>query len=423
MLLTPELIASLIDEIIQSASSPLAWRRFLTHLGDCCGSNQIFLLQEDTAVRKSALPSVPLTQMLQPPTPHNDAQPDRVQTLFWDSPAHALHCQPASAATGPHGSGGLILQRSCERGPFDPAVPRLLNMLQPHLQRASAQAPLSESDASIGCFPDLLDAAVIRLDITGAVLTASASALSLLEHGGLQLDGSRLRTTLPAEMPKLQAMLESALRLVRDIPPPPFPRPTAAAPTPRFSSAALFTRESGTPLIASIIATPAGTLAPGAGAGALVFLADHTRRASSRAAQLRALYRLSPTEIRLVDELICGKKLKLAARDLRITENTARFHVKEVFRKMGVNSQTALLRSVLTMPSVADPFEDTIQPRVAREHERTPAPVPSPQCTHHTQPTAAPLQARTPAAMRHAMLRARTKSPGELRLMAVLAAL
>lgn len=82
----------------------------------------------------------------------------------------------------------------------------------------------------------------------------------------------------------------------------------------------------------------------------LVFLCDPEAAPSSRASILRKLYGLSPTESRLVDELTAGVELQLAAKRLRLTVHTARFHLKSIFRKTAVNRQSDLVRLVLGLP-------------------------------------------------------------------------
>jgi DNA-binding CsgD family transcriptional regulator len=85
----------------------------------------------------------------------------------------------------------------------------------------------------------------------------------------------------------------------------------------------------------------------------LIFLIDPDVAPARRGDLLRALYGLSPTEVRLADLLVAGLELKLAAERLRLTENTARYHLKEIFRKTGARSQSALIRLALSLPASA----------------------------------------------------------------------
>ena len=83
---------------------------------------------------------------------------------------------------------------------------------------------------------------------------------------------------------------------------------------------------------------------------ALVFLSDPDKTPASRSSILRTLYGLSPTECRIADLLVAGNELTVAAERLAMTTQTARFHLKAVFRKTRTNRQTDLVRLILGLP-------------------------------------------------------------------------
>jgi DNA-binding CsgD family transcriptional regulator len=83
---------------------------------------------------------------------------------------------------------------------------------------------------------------------------------------------------------------------------------------------------------------------------ALVFISDPDAKPTSRAVVLRALYGLTPTECRLIDYLVQGHEVASAADLMRITVETARFHLKAIFRKTGTARQSHLIRLVLELP-------------------------------------------------------------------------
>jgi len=82
----------------------------------------------------------------------------------------------------------------------------------------------------------------------------------------------------------------------------------------------------------------------------LVFLSDPSSKPASRAAVLRALYGLTPTESRLADLLLQGFEVREAAGHMRTTLETARFHLKRVLAKTGTRRQTELMRLMLSLP-------------------------------------------------------------------------
>ena len=101
-----------------------------------------------------------------------------------------------------------------------------------------------------------------------------------------------------------------------------------------------------------IVVTPfhSDSMFLGAFPAAIVFLADPEAKPFSRGIILRRLYRLSPSEANFVDWLVQGLDVKQTAERMRITENSARSLLKCVFRKTGLNSQSALMRMVLNLP-------------------------------------------------------------------------
>jgi DNA-binding CsgD family transcriptional regulator len=83
---------------------------------------------------------------------------------------------------------------------------------------------------------------------------------------------------------------------------------------------------------------------------ALVFFSDPDARGGSRASVLCALYSLTPAECRLTGLLVEGCELAAAARQMSMATQTARFHLKSIFRKTGVGRQAELVRLVWGLP-------------------------------------------------------------------------
>jgi DNA-binding CsgD family transcriptional regulator len=70
----------------------------------------------------------------------------------------------------------------------------------------------------------------------------------------------------------------------------------------------------------------------------------------SRESILCELYGLTPTEARLAALIVKGDELKTAAEAMRITRETARFHLKRVLAKTCTHSQAELIRLILLLP-------------------------------------------------------------------------
>ena len=62
---------------------------------------------------------------------------------------------------------------------------------------------------------------------------------------------------------------------------------------------------------------------------------------------MRVVYGLTPAEARLTALLVRGHGLASAAEALGVSRNTAKYHLKTVFGKIGISRQTELVRRVL----------------------------------------------------------------------------
>jgi DNA-binding CsgD family transcriptional regulator len=77
-----------------------------------------------------------------------------------------------------------------------------------------------------------------------------------------------------------------------------------------------------------------------------VFLAIAPTQTPHASAMLARTFRLSPRETRLVDALAAGTTLAGWASDNQLALSTAKSHLRSIFRKAGVHSQSELLRLV-----------------------------------------------------------------------------
>jgi len=63
----------------------------------------------------------------------------------------------------------------------------------------------------------------------------------------------------------------------------------------------------------------------------------------------KTVFRLSDGQMRLAQRIVCGDNLTTASGVLDISINTARTHLSRIYAKTGVNSQTALVRALLSV--------------------------------------------------------------------------
>jgi DNA-binding CsgD family transcriptional regulator len=65
--------------------------------------------------------------------------------------------------------------------------------------------------------------------------------------------------------------------------------------------------------------------------------------------RLGELYGLTPTEAKVAREFAGGHSYKEVAQRLRISEDTVRAHIKQIYPKTSMNRQSDLVRLVLSM--------------------------------------------------------------------------
>ncbi len=84
----------------------------------------------------------------------------------------------------------------------------------------------------------------------------------------------------------------------------------------------------------------------------IVFITDSSRHRPPEQSVLRQLYDLTQAEAKIVRALLQGLKVDEAAMDLGISVSTVRSHLKRIFSKTGTNSQSGLIRLVMTGPAI-----------------------------------------------------------------------
>jgi DNA-binding CsgD family transcriptional regulator len=238
---------------------------------------------------------------------------------------------------------GLGFIRPENAKPFSANDVHLLKLLNPHLAKAFRLQRIIESAADntkalltgIARF----DFCVIALDSERRIINLSPPAKHILDQeDGIRIHASGLEATYPAEDDKLQEMLVHANQV--------WDHPHQSE-----GNTLLLSRKSGKkPLQLVVFPFATSGLLVEDRPQVLVFLSDPSSKPSSRAAVLRALYGLTPTESRLADLLLRGFEVREAADHMRTTLETARFHLKRVLAKTGTRRQTELMRLMLSLP-------------------------------------------------------------------------
>jgi DNA-binding CsgD family transcriptional regulator len=218
---------------------------------------------------------------------------------------------------------------------------QLLEMLLPHVQTALALRRKVNSIQSLGLFSetvmDAMSVAALLVDERGRVHQMNRRVESYLVRGsGLCLSRGHLKATDSRDTPQLSKLLRGAASRNRD----------GALP----GGAMRVARPNDGPLYVSVVPSPSENVLDGSGRYAVVFLYDQNAPQGNRSLMMRQLYQLTPVEVRMADLLCSGLTIRDAADVLRLTLETARFHVKQILRKTGVRRQAELIRLMLCLP-------------------------------------------------------------------------
>lgn len=89
------------------------------------------------------------------------------------------------------------------------------------------------------------------------------------------------------------------------------------------------------------------TLGHRAEPGAVLFISDSEACTRPSADHLRVVYGLTAAEARLTALVATGHDSHSAARNLGVSGNTVKYHLKSIFDKVGVSRQAELIRRML----------------------------------------------------------------------------
>lgn len=84
----------------------------------------------------------------------------------------------------------------------------------------------------------------------------------------------------------------------------------------------------------------------------LCFVFDPERQVHVTGSLLQSIYRLTPAEIRLAEQLLQGRRPAEAAEALGVTIHTVRTYLKRLYHKIGARTQATLVRKLMQATSV-----------------------------------------------------------------------
>jgi len=182
-----------------------------------------------------------------------------------------------------------------------------------------------------------IDASRLAVDAKGEILCAPDEARQkLASHRGLQISGNRLRATRPAWDKILQAGLK------------------CAAEQHGYFQHYRYMAESGKNFRLPIVL---GETDEGSVVVCILFVRDGLTfvetesdgDVDARMTLATTIFGLSDGQMSLAHRIVQGDNLIAASQELGISKNTVRTHLSRIYEKTGVNSQTALVRTLLSV--------------------------------------------------------------------------
>lgn len=184
---------------------------------------------------------------------------------------------------------------------------------------------------------DMLDAlpnAIFALDGSGRIVFMNARADRLVKSGdGLRVDNARLACRLRAQQPQLDGLIGGAL--------------LAECGAVAGGWARLHRASGRRPYLALVSRLVVGEeLLDAFRPKLLVIVSDPDEASVPGVRALRDIYALTEVEARVAAALAGGHSIQSAAAALGISPATVRFHLKHIFRKVGVARQQDLVRTL-----------------------------------------------------------------------------
>jgi DNA-binding CsgD family transcriptional regulator len=275
----------------------------------------------------------------------NDIMPQEelIKTRFyreWIEPQGIVDAIAVNLEKGVMRSSLLNIRMDATYGVADDAARHRTSLLVPHLQRAVAIGRLfDQSKAAEAVLTETLDhieAGVFLVGVHGRIVFANAPARTMLDDGRL----------LREERQSLTAVTQEANRMLRDI--------FVAA---EKGDASVGSRGVAIPLSASpqdrwfahvLPMTSGHRQQAGAtySAIAAVFVRKTSMENPTPLEAIAKLYKLTASEIRVLDAVLKVGSIKAMAEMLGISQATVKTHLHNLFRKSGTSRQSDLVKLV-----------------------------------------------------------------------------
>ncbi len=243
-------------------------------------------------------------------------------------------------------------------GKRDPAVEwdaATLRRLAPHLRRGfelhKQFLTLNVQGAATRRVLDHLPIGVILVDANARVLSMNACAEEIVnQRDGIAADRNGVRTTSGEDTATLRTLIAEAAA-------------SGEAGKSDTVGAMTVARTSMRRSFWVLVTGLRGRLAREMGSPAVValFISDPERRHEIPAEALERFFGLTPAEIRLLEALVNGMSLEDASAEFKLSKNTLRTQLHQIFRKTETSRQSEVIKLVLSAPVQLSASEDTAE--------------------------------------------------------------
>jgi len=229
---------------------------------------------------------------------------------------------------------GFSIQRTLGEGAFDEEEKKALAGLS---QRLTETATLSTAVgrlvlSNVTNALDFIRRPAIALDRFGSVLDLNPLAEKVLAGGDITMVGQHLVIPDKRAQSTFNAFLDR-LRTASDL------DALGVAPI-------VIRRDGRLPVVIRILSVDGAARSPFLGARAILIFSGFDESEAEQLTMLRQAFQLTPSEARLALCLSGGKSLEEAAQEMAIAQETARSHLKSVFRKTATHRQGELVALV-----------------------------------------------------------------------------
>jgi DNA-binding CsgD family transcriptional regulator len=266
-----------------------------------------------------------------------------VKTCFyreWLKPQGFVDMLQAGLDKSPTEVVHLCFMRSSDNGMFDSAARDRLRLIIPHMRRAVQVGQLVDrTTAQAATFGDALDgicAGLFLVDAGGQIVHANASGQAMLAQGVLlRGHGDKLMPHDTNAAQGLHEIFSSAARNRADVG--------------QRGGAVPLTGRDGEHYVAHVLSLTAGArrqVGADDSAVAAVFVQKASLDLPSPQAAIAKLYKLTPTELRVLSGIVQVGGVPEVALSMGISVSTVKTHLRRLFAKTGTDRQADLVKLV-----------------------------------------------------------------------------